>query len=181
MRILENDVILMKPVEEEDLEGLLNLRWDADVMEHLRHEPIGMQHQRQWFKNTMNDVVLSIFLKQEGKLKLIGTTGLFNIDMRHQHATWKIRIAPEAQGKGLGYKIFIMILDYAFDTLNIRKILGDHFAGNERVAAMKAKLGFVREGVLRKHWYHKGEYRDAEIYNLLKEDYKAARSLIAHR
>jgi RimJ/RimL family protein N-acetyltransferase len=40
---------------------------------------------------------------------------------------------------------------------------------------MKAKLGFVKEGVLRKHWYHKGEYRDAELYNLLKEDYKIAR------
>lgn len=181
MRILENDILLIKPVEEEDLKELLDLRWDADVMEHLRHEPIGMQHQREWFQNIKKDIVLSIFLKEENKLKLIGTTGFYNIDMRHQHAIWKIRISPYAQGKGLGYKIFIMVLDYAFDTLNIRKILGDHFAGNERVAAMKAKLGFVKEGLLRKHWYHKGEYRDAELHNLLKEDYKAARAAFSDK
>ena len=46
MRILESDILLIKPVEEADLEELVNVRWDADVMEHLRHEPIGMQHQR---------------------------------------------------------------------------------------------------------------------------------------
>jgi diamine N-acetyltransferase len=181
MRILENDLLLIKPVEEADLEALMNLRWDADVMEHLLHEPIGMQHQRQWFQNPMKDVVLSIFLKEEGKLRLIGTTGLYKINMLHQHAVLKLRITPDVQGRGLGYKIFIMILDYAFDYMNIRKILSDNFSANKQIGAMKTKLGFVKEGVLRKHYYHKGEFRDAEVYNLLKEDYKAARPLIAER
>lgn len=181
MRILENDILLIKPVEEADLEALMNLRWDANVMEHLLHEPIGLQHQQQWFKNSVKDVVLSIFLKEDGKHTLIGTTGLYNINMRHQHAVLKLRISADVQGRGLGYKIFIMILDYAFDTLNIRKILSDNFSANEQVAAMKIKLGFVKEGVLRKHYYHKGEFKDADIFNLLKEDYKVARASIASR
>lgn len=181
MRILENDLLLIKPVEEADLEALMNLRWDADVMEYLLHEPIGMQHQKQWLQNSVKDVVLSVFLKENGNLRLIGTTGLYNINMRHQHAVLKLRITPDVQGRGLGYRIFIMILDYAFDYMNIRKILSDNFSMNAKIGAMKTKLGFVKEGHLRKHYYHKGEFRDAEIYNLLKEDYKAARSPIAGR
>lgn len=181
MRILENETLLIKPVEEGDLEALMNLRWDADVMEYLLHDPIGLQHQRRWYENSTKDVVLSIFLKEAGGLKFIGTTGLYNINMRHQHAVLKLRISTDVQGRGLGYRIFVMILDYAFDTMNIRKILSDNFSANEQIAAMKTKLGFVKEGLLRRHYYHKGDFRDADIYNLLKEDYRAARPAIVAR
>ena len=172
MRILENDKLLIKRTEESDLQELMQLRWDADVMSHLLHEPIGMKEQMEWFKNiSSKDIVMTIFLKGNDGLKLIGTTGLYNINMRHQTATLKIRISTTAQGKGIGPKLFIMILDYAFGTLNLRKICSDNFSENAGVAKLKGKLGFVKEGTLRKHYYHNGEFRDADIYNLLKEDY----------
>ncbi|MEP6928094.1 MAG: GNAT family protein [Ginsengibacter sp.] len=172
MRILESDKLLIKPTEESDLNELMQLRWDADVMSNLLHEPIGMKQQMEWFKNiSAKDIVMTIFLKSEENLNIIGTTGLYNINMRHQTATLKIRISPTAQGKGIGPKLFIMILDYAFGTLNLRKICSDNFSENEGVAKLKGKLGFVKEGTLRKHYYHNGEFRDADIYNLLKEDY----------
>lgn len=177
MRILESDELLIKPTEESDLNELMQLRWDADVMSYLLHEPIGMKQQTEWFKNiTSKDVVMTIFLKEKNGLRIIGTTGLYNINMRHQTATLKLRITNNVQGRGIGNKLFIMILDYAFGTLNIRKILSDNFSDNERVAILKDKLGFVKEGILRKHYYHNGEFRDADVYNLFKEDYyKSAR------
>jgi RimJ/RimL family protein N-acetyltransferase len=176
MRILETEELLIKPVEDEDIKPLMDLRWDADVMEYLLHDPIGMREQKLWYESSKNDKVFSVFLKEPKGLTLIGTTGLYNINMRHQTAVLKLRIAPQVQGRGLGYKIFVLILDYAFDTLNLRKILSDNFSDNKRVAAMKEKLGFVKEGVLRKHYYHKGDFKDADVYNLLREDYKAVRS-----
>jgi RimJ/RimL family protein N-acetyltransferase len=172
MRILETNELLIKPTEESDLDALMQLRWDADVMSYLLHEPIGMKQQMEWFKSiSSKDIVMTIFLKDNNKLEIIGTTGLYNMNMRHQTATLKLRIATHIQGRGIGNKLFVMILDYAFDTLNIRKICSDNFSANERVAKLKDKLGFVKEGVLRKHYYHHGEFRDADIYNLLKEDY----------
>ena len=172
MRILESDELLIKPTEESDLSELMQLRWNADVMSFLLHEPIGMKQQMEWFKNiSSKDVVMSIFLKEKESLRIIGTTGLYNINMRHQTATLKLRLTSDVQGKGIGNKLFIMILDYAFGTLNIRKILSDNFSDNKRVATLKDKLGFVKEGILRKHYYHDGEFRDADVYNLFKDDY----------
>ena len=172
MRILESDELLLKPVEESDLGELMQLRWDAGVVEYLIHEPIGMKQQTEWFKNiSSKDVVFTIFLKEKEGLKIIGTGGLYNINMRHQLATLRLRIAKDIQGRGIGKKLFIMILDYAFDTLNLRKICSDSFSDNKRVIAIINGFGFKKEGTLHKHYFHKGEFKDADIYNLFKEDY----------
>src|SRR5665647_1413736 len=101
MRILESDKLIIKPTEESDLNELMQLRWNADVMSYLLHEPIGMKQQMEWFKNiSSKDIVMTIFFKDKEGLKIIGTTGLYNINMRHQTATLKIRIATTAQGRG---------------------------------------------------------------------------------
>lgn len=177
MRILENIELLVKPIEESDLNELLQLRWDEDVAEYLIHEPIGMNQQMKWFNNiSSRDIVMTVFLKENDELKIIGTVGLYNINMIHQIATIKLRISKNVQGRGLGNKLFIMILDYAFDTLNLRKICSDSFTDNTRVINIIDKLGFKKEGTLLRHYYHKGEFRDADIYNLFKDDYyKSAR------
>ncbi len=51
MRVLESDRLLIKPVEEDDLAYLLDLRWDADIMGYLIHDPISMENQENWFRN----------------------------------------------------------------------------------------------------------------------------------
>ena len=44
MRVLESDRIVLKPIEEEDLPLLLELRWDETLTDYLIHNPISMVH-----------------------------------------------------------------------------------------------------------------------------------------
>ena len=178
MRVLESRRLLIKPTEEKDIMQLLGLRWDADITRHLIHEPISEKQQRDWFNNIpKTDLVFSIFYKNKSKLNLVGTIGLYGINPRHQRASWRIRLSQKVQGKGIGFEAAYLILDYAFKTLNLRKITSDAFLDNEATIKMHKKLGDVIEGTLQEHYYQDGMFKDAVIFGLLRKNfYKATKN-----
>lgn len=177
MRVLESDRLLLRPIEEQDLQELLELRWNAEVMRHLVHEPISPARQFAWFKSLSDrDVPLTILLKEGKARRLIGTVGLYNIDPRHQLATWRLRISGDVQGQGLGYESTSMTLDYGFSTLNLHRVVSTSFAENTAIIRLSEKLGFRNEGLFRRHFYNQGEFRDVISFGLLKEDFYAARA-----
>ncbi len=51
-----------------------------------------------------------------------------------------------AQGKGLMTEALQAVIDYAFDELNLHRIMADHLPDNHRSAAILARLGFEIEG-----------------------------------
>lgn len=172
MRILETERLLLKPVENEDLEFLLDLRWNRDIMQHLIHDPISLKNQNDWFNNLKStDLPLSIFVKENDERHLVGTTGLYQINSRHQRAVWRIRIDPSHQGKGYAKEATCLLLDYGFNTLNINKITSDSFADNKAIVDLTLKLGFKQEGLLTGHYFHKGKFRDAMLFGLLRDDF----------
>ena len=172
MRILESERILMKPIEEEDIFPLLELRWDKDVMVQSLHEPLSKKDQIEWYKSlTKKDLVLSIFWKEGDKRILIGTTGLSNINLRHQRASWHMRLSLEYEGRGIGKEAGRMLLLYGFNTLNLQKIESDQFYENIACVKFAKTLGFKEEGVLRRHFYHDGVFKDTSLVGLLKEEF----------
>ena len=172
MRVLETERLILKPVEAEDLKYLLNLRWDQEVMNYLVHDPISFKNQTDWF-NSLNkkDLALSIFLKEDTALRIIGTVGLYEINTRHQRGIWRIRLDPAQQGKGYATEAIKLILDYGFNTLNLNKITSDSFADNEAIVKLTLKMGFKQEGLLIGHYFHKGKFRDAIQFGLLRKDF----------
>lgn len=173
MRILESERLIIKPVEENDLEYLLNLRWDTSIMEYLIHDPISIRDQKSWFANlSKKDLAMSIFLKKpDGMLQIVGTIGLYNIDSRHQRAVSRVRIDPAFQRMGIGFESRMIVMDYGFNTLNLQKITADCFADNKAIVNLCLKLGFKKEGVFRKHYFHKGKFRDAIQFGILRNEY----------
>lgn len=174
MRVLESDRIVLKPIEEEDLPLLLELRWDETLTDYLIHNPISMVHQKKWFEKVYKngDLALSIFYKENEQLRHIGLIGLYDFNQRHRRATWKsLRIIPEYQGKGIAMEASLMLLDYVFNTLNLHKITSDSFEENSSILKLLEKLGFKREGVLIEHYFHQGKYKNAVIHSVLREEF----------
>lgn len=177
MRVLESERILLKPIEPEDLSFLMNLRWDKNVTQNIIHDPISSQNQRNWYEKISkgNNVALSIFYKNSKddiSPVIIGTIGLYDINYRHQRATLKsMRILPQYQGQNIGLEATNLLIDYGFNVLNLHKITCDLFEDN--IARLKGllRLGFEKEGILKEHYFHQGEFKDAAIYSLLRKNY----------
>lgn len=176
MRILESERIILKPVEPENLNYLMEQRWDADLTDYIIHNPISSYNQQQWYEKICRngDVALSIFYKEkEGeKPVLLGAVGLYDINQRHQRATWKtLRIPKKYQGLGLAFEASVMLIDYGFNTLNLNKITNDVFPDNQSIIRLLEKMGFKEEGRLKQHYFHQGKFKDVLVYSLLREEY----------
>ena len=72
-----------------------------------------------------------------------------------------IRIGNEAdRGKGHGRAALKLALQYAWDTLNLKRVWLTVFAGNTRAIAAYAHAGFVQEGVMRHAAFIGGKWVD---------------------
>jgi len=163
---------MLRPVEEQDLDYLLDLRWNKEVNNSIIHTPLSFQKQKKWYNNLGGtDIVLSVILKENSGTVLIGTTGLYDIQSIHKRAVWKHRIHPNYQKQGISFIVGILLFNYAFKTLNLNKIYGESLEENEGIMKLCQKLGFSIEGKLKEHYYHDGRYKDAVIVGLLKDEF----------
>jgi diamine N-acetyltransferase len=77
---------------------------------------------------------------------IIGTVGLRNLDFLTGEATLGIIIRADTVGKGYGTDTVETILGYAFDVLDLRRVLLDVAVNNDRARHVYDKLGFTPIG-----------------------------------
>ena|SRR3990167_2329381 len=174
MKILESKRIFLRPVDENSLPFLLELRWNKDVCETIIPEPITMLQQIEWFNNLRNAEHFCICLKSG---EIIGAIGIFDIHQQHRRAKWTLRIHPTHWRKGYAKESIIIFLDYVFNTLNINKLMGDCFEGNFAEVNNLTKLGFRNEGTWMQHYFHKGKYQNSIQFVMTKSEYEIHKHL----
>ena len=64
-----------------------------------------------------------------------------------------------------------LIINFAFNDLNLNRLSATVLATNERSLNIFKKLGFKEEGRLRKAVYQNGDYTDLIVLGLLKEEW----------
>ena len=86
------------------------------------------------------------------------------------------RIAVVCPGRGLGTAFLSLVLDEAFGPLGAERFNLDCFADNVRAQRSYAKLGFTRDGVLRKAYrFADGTRTDLIMMAILKSEWEARR------
>jgi len=152
-------------------------RWinDPEISEIMGYLPVkSLKQQEQWYQTLVNDntrYVFAICLRE--KDQHIGNVALGNIDYVNRNAMFSIFIYDKQyRGRGLGLEATHLILDFAFDRLNLHKV---YLRTSEEFAAaikMYEKMGFVKEGVMREQSYFAGKYRDKILYSMLENEYR---------
>jgi diamine N-acetyltransferase len=99
-----------------------------------------------YFERGRTNATRRRFVILDERNQIIGTVGLRNIDFRSGEATLGIIIRPDAVGKGYGTDTVWTILGYAFDVLELRRVLLDVADSNERARHVYTKLGFKHFG-----------------------------------
>ncbi len=104
----------------------------------------------------------------------VGTVGLYQIQWVCRRAQFNILIGePAAWDKGFGAEAASLLLDYAFDKLNLESVYLGVNAENRRAVRSYEKSGFVHEGTRRKMVYRNGEYYDVHMMSVLREEWLA--------
>jgi len=101
----------------------------------------------------------------------IGNIKLGPINWIHRYGDISLFIGDRAsRGKGMATEAISLIVDYAFNDLNLNKVRAGCYASNLASAKAFEKVGFKREGLLRRQWFFKGEFIDEILLGLIRNE-----------
>jgi len=173
--MIRGEKIFLRPLKYEDWEKTItwrnNLEFSSLIMSH--PFPVTKELEKEWIKSIIEDksnrsVHFGICLLDSEEL--IGITKLFNISWISRTCYFGIFLgSKESRRKGIGKEAMQLIIDYAFNTLNLRKILLEVITNNQPAINLYKKMGFTKEGELRKQFYSNKEYKDLIIMALIKD------------
>ncbi|HSJ72662.1 MAG TPA: GNAT family protein [Acidimicrobiia bacterium] len=76
----------------------------------------------------------------------------------------------EHAGKGYTSEAVRLLADYIFARKRVERVQLNIHPDNEASRRVAQKAGFTFEGVMRRCWFHRGEYHDLEVWSLLRDD-----------
>jgi spore coat polysaccharide biosynthesis protein SpsF len=161
------------------------LRWinDSRVTRYLEsgRRPTSLDELHTFITSTQsqpNLIFLAIIDSQTDKH--IGNIKLDKINSIHQVAELGIMIGePDYWGKGYGSEAIQLVIDYAFRTLNLRKITLGVLSGNRNAYKCYVKLGFEREATVRDQFFADGTYHDQIIMSKWNPSYSRCKRVTA--
>lgn len=115
--------------------------------------------------------------------KIVGSTRFYEINPEHKKLalgfTWYL---PEVWGSPVNPECKLLLLQYAFEVLQVNRVEFFIDSRNARSRAAVKKLGATEEGILRQHIIlEDGFIRDTVVYSILKSEWPAVLSNISKR
>lgn len=167
--------VLIRPPLERDIPKLLVWFNDGEVNEFLQHYfPITEDFEREWLKNlgTKRRETDAVFVIETLRGQSIGTMGIHRIDWISRTATTGAAIGEKQfWGKGYGSEAKMLLLYYAFERLNLRRIYSSAFSFNLRSINYSQKCGYRIEARLKRKHFRAGKYHDEVILSISRPDW----------
>lgn len=105
---------------------------------------------------------------------LIGTVGFHQWAKAFARAEIGYEVARSSQGQGVLSEVLPVVIQFGFATMELNRIEALFHPANVGSRRVLAKCGFQLEGTLRQYVYLKGEFWDAVMMSLLREEHRAA-------
>ncbi|MDH5783664.1 MAG: GNAT family N-acetyltransferase [Candidatus Bathyarchaeota archaeon] len=179
--MIEGERVRMRSFELSDLDEIMK-HWNNMELRNLvgsaDRGPVARSEEEEWIRNTWKQrqerKAFTFAIETTADNRLIGGTGLFNIDWTSRSAMVGISIYnPEYWGKGYGQESTNLILGFAFRNLNLNRVELETFDFNKRAQKCYLNVGFKEVGRRRKACLIDGQYHDDIIMDILKDEWLA--------
>lgn len=171
---MKNKRIYLRILEKSDIVNTQKWINDSEISEIMGYLPVlSYENQLDWYDKIKNDKSRFIFAICENKSNVhIGNAGLGRIDYVNKNCMFNIFFArKEDRGRGFGSEATLLVLEFAFNRLNMHKVYLQTSLRFMSAIKMYEKLGFKKDGVLREHYYTNGVYEDKLIFSIIKKEY----------
>ena len=102
----------------------------------------------------------------------VGSISTHHCDHRRGVFQYGLSVAREHRRRGYATEAVRLVLEYYFGELHYQKCLVGVHSNNPASIALHERLGFVREGTLRRMVYTGGRFHDVHHYGMLKEEWE---------
>lgn len=167
--------MLLRPIEERDLELLLGWRNSERIRASMyTSHRITLAEHRSWFERLrLAPDAFSYLFECEGRP--LGVVNLNGLDRANGRCHWGFYLGEADAPPGSGSRMAYLALLRVFEELQLHKVVGEVLAFNAASIAYHRKLGFSQEGHFVEHVLKEGRYHDVLSFALLSRDWPRIR------
>ena len=166
--------VSLRPICERDTDNIISWRNNPDVLRNfIIQTPLTEEMHRSWLETRVKTGEVAQFIIHANDESMdIGTVFLRDIDLNHKKAEFGIFIgACGKRGKGYGTKAAKLILDYAFYTLKLNRVMLRVFEENAAAIKSYERVGFKKEGIFREDVMIDGKGVNVLYMSILKREW----------
>lgn len=160
---LRGETVTLHPIEEEDLEFLVEQLNDPRVWRTISHrDPVNSHQEREWWES-MDDsdgVDLLITAAGDGERTRVGHIGYGDVNTEWGVAELGCAIHPDHWNQGYATAATRLLSGFAFDERRLEKLVATAYAHNTGSRRALEKAGFEEEAVLEREAFVGGERVD---------------------
>ncbi len=95
---------------------------------------------------------------------------------------WEIAVGvlPERRGRGIGTEAQRQLVAYLFSHTRVERLQATTDPANRAELACLARVGFVREGVVRRAQWRGGRWHDQVLFSLLRDEFAGGGAKLDH-
>jgi UDP-4-amino-4,6-dideoxy-N-acetyl-beta-L-altrosamine N-acetyltransferase len=140
--------------------------------------PIAWADHLRWLEALPEDRSRKHWVIQHGDCP-VGSAYLTEIDAWNRRAMFGMYVADQgARILGVGAAAEFLALEYAFGAFRLEKVSCEVFAVNQAPLRMHARMGFVQEGLFRRHARFEDSWVDVHRLSLLQEEWMRVRPTV---
>jgi diamine N-acetyltransferase len=176
MTTLTGNTIYLRALEPEDLEFVYAIENNESVWEVSNTQtPYSRFLIRQYLENAHQDIYeakqLRMAICLKNSFEAIGLIDLFDFDPKNNRAGVGILISNESnRNKGVGSEVLALIINYAFEQLQLHQLYANIGSDNEISLQLFTKFGFQKIGT-KKDWIKvNNNYKDELLFQLINNN-----------
>ena len=172
---IEGPRVLLRDFEPGDLDATMAVVGDPDVTRSLSFDTRTRPQQAERLAQDIAraqadprpDYYLAVVVRATGTLAGFARIGLG----AHRSGEVGYALRKDHWGQGYAREAAGVIVDYAFTTLGLHRVVAATGPGNAASRAVLERLGFRYEGRMRDHVFTNGAWRDSLLYAVLDHEW----------
>lgn len=174
--MLRGEKVFLSPLEPENLSLIQKWYMDTDLARYIWPgviNPLPKENVQKWYSRLLNNDHKKYFLICElASQNPIGLVGIDNISWRSRQGDLFIIIGEKDYwDQGYGTEAMILFLGYCFRFQNLRRVALEVIEYNERAVRSYEKVGFQKEGYVRRSVFKDGQYWGEFMMAIFRDDY----------
>lgn len=158
--IQPEDIVIFDSLDDEILRNMDSLYF-----------PRSANNMREWVEEHLEKDEFR-FIAVDRDNNIVGMIETFDCDRKNGTFGYYLAVFEPYRGKGFAKEMILMVLHFFFLELAYQKVNTTVYSFNYPSIRLHEKLGFIKEGQLRKIIFTKGAYYDGICFGMTREEFE---------
>ena len=177
---LKGKTIILRPLKKSDVPSIFEQTKSADIPRYtFVPSPNTIENIETFIKKSRKFArqgTTYIFgITEPDADEVVGTVGIHDVSAIHKKAEIGYWLAKKFRGQGIMPEAIGLALKFCFKELKLQRVQAPTLPDNVISQKLLKKCGFKYEGRHRNYYRHRKRIKDAYMYAITVEDYRAAR------